>query len=280
MSDTLLPLSQTPLPPHTEQQYTSLSHHSPHSDPKLPSVSLNQPQTDMRPTSRDLQAVAPKRKRKRKNRNMRPTLAPSDMSQYKHVQDDQGRDVIMIDNDEDVQESSPTVTRPTTPTISSSHSLPPPPSTLASSPGPDVNDFPSDNGLSHTNPTDSPPLWLLDSASLISFGEGTRHDPPQATGKSTGPMKTPLARFNESLAEKRRARLAAEGGETSEHRLEGDDNDEAGTTLHHGSAADAEMDLSGDFGSSASHTDGDEDWAEGADLEDAALEYLKRYGAF
>lgn len=280
MSDTLLPLSQTPLPPHTEQQYTSLSHHSPHSDPKPSSVAHHQSQTDMRPASRDLQAVAPKRKRKRRNRSMRPTISPSDMSQYKHVQDDHGRDVIMIDNDEDVQESSPTVTRPTTPTISSSHSLPPQPSTLASSTEPDINDFPSGNGLSPTNPTGSPPFWLLDSASLISFGEGTRDEPPHLTGKSTGPVKTPLARFNESLAEKRRARLAAEGGETSEHRVEGNDNVAAGTTLYPGSAAEAEMDLSGDFGSSASHTDGDEDWAEGTDLEDAALEYLKRYGAF
>lgn len=276
MSDTLLPLSQTPLPPHTEQQYTSLSHPSPHSDPNLSSISLNQSQTDMRSTSRGLQAVAPQKKRKRRNRNMRPTLPPSDMSQYKHVQDDQGRDVIMVDNDEEVQDSSPTVT----PTISSSHSLPPPSSTLASSPGPDVNDFPSDNGPSPTNPTGPPPLWLLDSASLISFGEGTRDEPPHLTGKSTGPVKTPLARFNESLAEKRRARLAAEGGETSEHCVEVNDNVAAGTTLCPGSAAEAEMDLSGDFGSSASQTDRDEDWAEGVDLEDAALEYLKRYTAF
>lgn len=207
MSDTLLPPSKISPPLDTEPQAVSLSRHSPHLESKPPVTSLNQSHLDLRPSSRTPQAVAPEKKRKRKDGNTRGTLLTSGMLQYKH---DQGRNFTLIDSDEDVREPSPTVIRSTS-TMPPSRSSQLPPSTSISFTEPDVNTFHHGNDNAPTNATDPLPLWLLDSASLISFGEGTRDEPRQANGKLSGPVKTPLARFKESFEEKRKSRLAASG---------------------------------------------------------------------
>lgn len=134
--------------------------------------------------------------------------------------------------------------------------------------------------------TGSPPVWLLDSTSLIFFGEGTREERRQtnSTSKSSGlgPMKTPLARFNETLSQKMTARLTVEA-EAKRHEGSGGDGTNVGGTGP-GAKSNAQIEavqstpnMESRTNAGAGEIQADGVWAKDLDIEDAALEYLKRY---